>query len=123
SVDAQIQRLEDEADEALAKVLRANKQKKLLYARKQRMIAAGLNSLEELDAAEELERKEKERERKEQREKEAARLAALPIPTASDPFPDLVLDPAFLETLSGDPEMWATLGFGDGTPEVPPSTG
>src|SRR5690242_15755430 len=68
SIDAQIEKLNDQKDEAMAKILRLNKQEKLLRERKQKMIAAGLNSMDELDALEALEAKEKEEREKRETE-------------------------------------------------------
>ncbi|CAG8971105.1 hypothetical protein HYALB_00014081 [Hymenoscyphus albidus] len=119
----QEEKLEEEEEEAMAKILRLRKQKKFLQRRRNDMMARGFKSLQELDEAEEKEReKEKEMEKKEM-EEEAARPASLPTSSGSDSALDLGLDPTFFEAFPPDHEMWATLGFGGGTPEVPPSTG
>ncbi|CAG8976241.1 hypothetical protein HYALB_00012008, partial [Hymenoscyphus albidus] len=59
SIEKQKERFEEEeeraaaqAQEAMARVARIRKQKRLLLAREKKMILAGLNSLDELDAAE-----------------------------------------------------------------------
>ncbi|CAG8982863.1 hypothetical protein HYALB_00014094 [Hymenoscyphus albidus] len=124
SIEKQKAHLDSQEEEAMAKILRLRQQKRLLLEREKKMIAAGLNSLDELDAAEELEKKEKEKEEEKERiEEEAARLAALPTPFGSDPALDLGLDPASFEAFPPGSEMWATLGYDGGTPEVPSSTG
>ena len=56
----------------IAKILRLNKQEKLLDERKKKIIVAGLNSLDELDALES--RKAKEKEEREKRETEETML-------------------------------------------------
>ena len=59
AIDAQLEKLEQEHDEAIAKIIRLDKQKKFFRTRKQKMIAAGLSSIDELDALEEEEEKER----------------------------------------------------------------
>ena len=60
AIDAQIDRLYRERTEAMAKIMRLDKQEALLRERKQKMIAAGLSSMDELDELEEKEREEQE---------------------------------------------------------------
>ncbi|CAG8971363.1 hypothetical protein HYALB_00006912 [Hymenoscyphus albidus] len=108
----------------LARVRELEQRQQELRERGIDMVRRGLRTLDELDVAEEKERKEKEKdEEKKKMEEEAARLASLPTPSSSDPALDLGLDPAFFEAFPPDSEMWANLGFDGGTPEVPPNTG
>ena len=102
ALDRQEEKLDQEEEEAHAKIIRIKKQKKLLRARRKEMVRRGLRTLDELDAAEraELERKEKE---------EAERLAqaqATPLPTSDEVPPDAV----FLSD-----SFWEELGFAGGT--------
>ena len=80
SIDRQRQRLRDEEEEAMAKILRLRKQQRFLDEREKKMIAAGLSSMDELDALEEKEKLEKERV-----DKETADVAA-PVPSGSPSF-------------------------------------
>ncbi|KAK0099544.1 hypothetical protein ONS95_000744 [Cadophora gregata] len=111
SLDSQIEKLDAEEEEAMAKILRLKKQKRFLYERRQKMIAAGLNSMEELDALEALE-KEAEEKRKAEEAQKSAELAGAERPSSGD------VDPPYDPTvgLPFDPEdpLWADLGFVDG---------
>jgi len=110
--------LNDQKDEAMAKILRLNKQEKLLRERKQKMIAAGLNSMDELDALEALEAKEKEEREKRETEESMPqqKLGATESPVLADPgqsFPDPSFDP--FEVYPPDDPFWQGLDFGGGT--------
>jgi len=59
ALDRQQERLQAEEEEAMAKILRLRKQQAFLRDRKKAMIARGLQTLDELDKAEENERKER----------------------------------------------------------------
>jgi hypothetical protein len=91
SIDRQEEKLEKEEEEAMMKVLRLRKQKRLLRARRKEMLRRGLRTLDELDAAEEA-------------EKVAA--AAIPLPTGDFEFPEIPLDP--VEAAA----FWASLDTG-----------
>ncbi|CAG8974050.1 hypothetical protein HYALB_00014082, partial [Hymenoscyphus albidus] len=56
SLDAQEERLRDEEEEAMAKILRLRKQQKFIQERRKEMARRGLKFIDELDAVEELER-------------------------------------------------------------------
>lgn len=114
SLDRQRQKLRDEEEEAMAKILRLRKQQRLLDEREKAMIERGLSTLDELDKAEE-----------EEKQKEAAELArqeatAQALNEASDFLSDPGVDPhAFV----GLPDsFWAGLGFVDGTPQASQGT-
>lgn len=94
SIARQKANLEEQEEEAMAKILRLRKQRKLLVRREAEMSRRGLKFLDELDAAENKERVEEEK-----REAERQQLTA-----TSAAFGDFLLpeDPA-------DP-FWATLG-------------
>ncbi|TVY12480.1 hypothetical protein LARI1_G009638, partial [Lachnellula arida] len=127
SIDRQRQRIRDERDEAMAKILRLSRQEKVLEEREKKMIRAGLNSLDELDALEESERKEKEEEEskeKEQAEQEARQATffdgagSSEGPLGSDFFLDPA-DPALAAALSAyDPNDPYWQGAGPGTPQT-----
>jgi hypothetical protein len=117
----QAQRLEEEEEEAMAKILRLRKQKKFVLRRQNDMMARNIRTLEEYDALVEKEKKEEvERKRQEGVEVEVARLAALPTPE-NDPFfdPGQPSGPAFLDpSFDPGPAFWADLGIGGGTPRA-----
>jgi hypothetical protein len=127
AVDSQLERLENEEDkanalieESFAKVRRLRKQKNLLRERKQKMIAAGLHSMDELDALEEKEREEQKALEVAQLEAESAReLAGTesgPIDwSGSDPF---AVDPSALAMSETD--LQALLDSFGGTPQATP---
>lgn len=60
AIDTFIVCFETKCNKAIAKVIRLNKQKKLFYQRKQKIITVELNFINELDALEEKERVERE---------------------------------------------------------------
>ena len=60
TLDKQMEKLDEQEEEAMAKILRLRKQKGFLKARRAEMRARGLRYLDELDALEEKERKEAE---------------------------------------------------------------
>ena len=107
------ERLDKEEEETTSKLLRLQRQKRFLRQRASEMLRRGLNSLDELDAAEE----------KERLESSARELAQQPVDTSSPNF-DL-FDAELAATLSAynpaDPFL-ATLGFGGGTPQASQNT-
>ena len=107
------ERLDKEEEETTSKLLRLQRQKRFLRQRASEMLRRGLNSLDELDAAEE----------KERLESSARELAQQPADTSSPNF-DL-FDAELAATLSAynpaDPFL-ATLGFGGGTPQASQNT-
>ena len=102
SIARQKARLEEQEEEAMAKILRLRKQRRLLTAREAEMASRGLKFLDELDAVE-------EREKREAEERESA---SAPVVSTSS-----VLDFAELDS----PEFWANLGVAGGTPQEVPS--
>lgn len=107
------------SQEAMAKILRLRKQQRLLDEREQKMIAAGLNSLDELDALEKLEKDEQEA-----RKKAASEAAAQPELAATEDGPSdwlggelSELDPA-LATMSGEEWDAYLSGIGVGIPQA-----
>jgi hypothetical protein len=103
SIGKQISRLDEQKEEAMAKILRLEKQRQLLKRREKEMVRRGLKFIEELDALE-----EKEREEKERQEREAA--AQEPEATAGEiPFGVFDLPDSF----------WANPGFAD---EIQPTS-
>lgn len=84
SIDKQRDRLEREEEEAMAKILRLRKQKKLLARREREMLKRGMRTLDELDAAEEKERLETEA-----REKAEEAAALVPSSVAGSSLEDL----------------------------------
>ena len=107
----QEEKLEQEEEEAMAKILRVRKQKKFIQRRRNDMMARGLRSLEELDAAEEKDKKDEEE--RQAREKQGA-LAGPTPPTDSNTGLDPSFDP-YLVYPPGDP-FWAPIHFGGETP-------
>ena len=59
-IEKEEQRLQQEEEKAMAKILYLHKQQRSLKSRALEMLCRGLASLDELDAAEERERKEQE---------------------------------------------------------------
>jgi hypothetical protein len=80
SLEREEQRLQSEKTEALAKVMRLERQQQFLRQRGKDMLKRGLKTMDELDAAEEKERKDKEREERLQAEANAAALAFPLVP-------------------------------------------
>jgi hypothetical protein len=121
SIEVQQERLFAEEEEAMAKILRLRKQQKFLRERKQKMITAGLNSLDELDELERKERVEEEEKReREERELVLEELLAQPTPS-SDPTLGQVFDPALFDPYLDPgalPSEVAEWGFGGGTPQA-----
>lgn len=116
AIEKQKALLEEQEEEAMAKILRLRKQKKFLVRREAEMSRRGLKFLDELDAAEEKERVEKEA-------LEAAASSAAPADASAatvDPPFDPVLAAALAAYDPSDP-YWATLGFDGGT--LPTSQG
>lgn len=119
----QEEKLEQEEEEAMAKILRLRKQKKFIQRRRHDMMARGLRSLEELDTAEEKE-KELEKEREEEaRRKEPQRELLVTESSALDPGHS-GLDPSFdpFQVYPPDDPFWQDLGFGGGTPQASQGT-
>lgn len=112
SIAKQKERLEEQEEEAMAKILRLRKQRKLLLRREAEMAKRGLQFLDELDAVEEKERKEKE---------EAEQRAAVASNSPADPSGDLLDDPlafsgvAFGGDLPLSPSFWESLDYVGGT--------
>lgn len=79
SIEKQKQRLEEQEEEAMAKILRLRKQKRLLIEREREMACRGLKYLDELDKAE-----QKEREEEGRREQELTTATSLPAPSKGD---------------------------------------
>ena len=114
SIEKQKALLEEQEEEAMAKILRLRKQKKFLVRREAEMAKRGLKFLDELDAAEERERLEKERQEAVQQAVDTS-VAANEGPLDSDLAAALVAyDPS-------DP-FWASLDFGGGTPQASQGT-
>ncbi|KAG9239886.1 hypothetical protein BJ878DRAFT_8371 [Calycina marina] len=122
-IDADISRMQQQEEEAIAKILRLRKQQRLLLDKKQRMIAAGLNSMDELDALEAAEKSENERaEREAQEQREAAAVTRVEGPSATSGSASLdfdkyglELDPAVLEMA---PKLWGVWDVGGGSPSA-----
>jgi hypothetical protein len=109
SIAKQKERLEEEEEEAMAKILRLRKQRKLLLRREAEMAKRGLRFLDELDAAEEKEHLAAEAENT---------LLASPSTSAHDhtiperdPFPGV--DPSAFS-----PSNWGFWGADASTPEA-----
>lgn len=101
-------RLQEEEEEAMAKILRLRKQQRLFRSRAKDMLRRGLKTMDELDEAE-------ERERKEAEAKEA--LPHSPPPTVSG---GAVLDPELdfstFDHAALSPSYWPSWGVDGGTP-------
>ncbi len=113
SIAKQKTHLEEQEEEAMAKILRLRKQKRFLEQRELEMSRRGLRYLEELDAAEEQERLNKETAEK-LSEQTAPEPSSSAFPTSDSFFPasgSTPFDPSVL-----DPTLWADLGFVDETP-------
>ena len=107
SIDRQKRKLEDEASEAMAKLLRIHKQKRLLEDKEKEMIRRGLRTLKDLDEAE-----AKDREMDESPNAEAG------------PVEDTISWPAdggqsLLSAEELQSVSWGDLGFLDGTVATP----
>ncbi|KAM0301109.1 hypothetical protein ACHAO8_011628 [Botrytis cinerea] len=83
SIEQQQERLRQQEEEAMAKILRLRKQQEFLRNREKEMIRRDLRTLEELDLAEENERLEKEKLEKERAKKETATAVTTSIPNGS----------------------------------------
>lgn len=95
----QEERLREEEEEAMAKILRLRKQQKFLQRRRNDMMARGLRSLQELDEAEEKEREKEEAEKQKSEEaQKSAELAAAELLSSGDP-----VDPSY--DPSSDPSL------------------
>ena len=120
AIDTQIRSLEAEKAEAMAKVLRLQKQEDFLRKRKLEMTRRGLRYLEELDAAEEKERLEAEKQTAS--ENPTTPQAAFAAFLESNPKygPDaFFLGSPVPPDAALSPSLWADLGFDDG---IPPTT-
>jgi hypothetical protein len=109
SIERQRRKLQEEEEEAMAKILRLRKQQRLLDDREKEMIRRGLASLDDLDAAE-----EKDRELAEAQQ-------FLPPSAPSEPSSSTPFDPSLAEQLLDfDPSSsyWADLGSVDGTAQA-----
>lgn len=104
SLDRQRQKLRDEEEEAMAKILRLRKQQRFLDDREKEMIRRGVETLDELDAAEAAEKADLARQE----------AAALSLAEASNFLDDPTLDPEAFASLPDS--FWAGLGS-------PPSAG
>ena len=106
SIAKQKERLEEQEEEAMAKILRLRKQRKLLLRREAEMAKRGLKFLDELDAAEAKEREDTAR---------SSLSHTSPVTPLEDPVPEggpfSDFDPAALS-----PSYWATWGADGGTP-------
>ncbi|CZS90901.1 uncharacterized protein RAG0_01778 [Rhynchosporium agropyri] len=100
SLDSQIEKLDTEEEEAIAKILRLKKQKRFLYERRQKIITASLNSIAKLDALEVLEKEEEEKQKRERASRDTELAGAErpssddPVDPSFDPIVDLPFDPA-----------------------------
>jgi len=113
------QRLRDEEEEAMAKILRLRKQQRFLDEQEKKMVQAGLNSLDELDAQEAREKEEAEKKKRSSEDGQLRELMATGAPSNSNPDPSfgpIDVDPLLLADFDPSDPMWATLGFGGGTP-------
>jgi hypothetical protein len=86
SVIREIERIDRENEEATMKIVRLQKQKKMLSSRAKDMLSRNLKTMDELDAAKEKEREDKEREERAQAQ---ANAAALAFPLVPDDLLDL----------------------------------
>ena len=93
-LDAEEEAAIQRSDEAMAKVMRLRKQKRLLRAKRKEMLRRGLRTLDELDAAVAAE--------------EAAKAASVPLPSGGleFDFPEIPLDPGEAAA------FWASLDNG-----------
>ncbi|KAF7863805.1 hypothetical protein EAF04_006770 [Stromatinia cepivora] len=103
SLDRQQERLRQEEEEAMAKILRLRKQQAFLRKREKEMIRRDVRTLEELDALEEKERLEKER-------VEKGKEISASSPAAPNSFAfDSSLDSAVLAAMES-PSFWVDPG-------------
>ncbi|KAM0123300.1 hypothetical protein ACHAP3_011241 [Botrytis cinerea] len=115
SLSRQKERLDQEEEEAMAKILRLRKQKRFLLKRESEMLRRGLRTLDELVEAEEKERLEKEKIEKERVEEETANVDAAPTPIDSSSFD--FFDPSLPELSEADLEaLLAGVGTSGGMP-------
>ena len=114
SIEKQEEKLREQEEEAMAKILRLRKQQAFLRQRKTEMSKRGLKYLDELDAAEEKERLEKEKQ-------EQVQLAAVTSVTSGEGVLPSDLAAALATYDPSDP-FWATLDFGGGTPQASQGT-
>ena len=111
SLDRQQERLRQEEEEAMAKILRLRKQQAFLRKREKEMIRRDVRTLEELDALEEKERLEKERVDK---KKADASVVLAPSGSSFDFF-----DPSLPELSEAELEaLLADVGTSGGMPVV-----
>jgi len=113
SIEKQEEKLREQEEEAMSKILRLRKQQRLLCQRRDEMAKRGLKFLDELDAAEEKERKEKEL-------AQAAQTTDTSVPTVEP-----ILDPDLAAALGAyDPSdpFWVTLDFDGETPQASQGT-
>jgi len=85
SIDRSMEKLQQEEEEAMAKILRLRRQQALLRRRRDEMIKRGLRSLDELDAVEEEERQREENQAKE--------MNSVQIPSTDEPAEPAKFDP------------------------------
>lgn len=110
SLDRQRQKLRDEEEEAMAKILRLRKQQRLLDDKERRMIESGVSTLEELD--------KKEKEECEEIARQEANATALAEASAFLESP--YIDP---DAFVGLPEsFWAGIGVDGRTPPTAQSS-
>lgn len=111
SIARQKERLEEQEEEAMAKILRLRKQRKLLIRREAEMAKRGLKFLDELDAAEERERQE------------AEKRPLLPSPPSGAAAPGTGPDPfSTFDPAAFSPSYWLVQGGDGGTPPVAPGS-
>ena len=103
SLDRQRQKLRDERNATMAKLLRLSKQERCIDEREKAMIERGLASLDDLDTAENAEREERARQE----------AAASALDEATTFLSDPLIDP---ESFADLPDtFWGNLGFVGGT--------
>ncbi|RAL67223.1 hypothetical protein DID88_007998 [Monilinia fructigena] len=121
SLSRQKERLDQEEEDAMAKILRLRKQKSFLLKRESEMLRRGLRALDELVEAEEKERLEKEKIEKERVEEETANVDAASAPIGSSSFD--FFDPSLPELSDADLEaLLAGVGTSGGMPSSIVST-
>ncbi len=124
ALDAQIEKLDAEEEVAMSKILRLKKQKRFLYERKQKMIAAGLNSLDELEALEAKEREEQpllEQGERGNAQRELCVVDSGPFDQSSAQVSDLAAPDSSFDLFSvfpPDDPIWAVQDVGGETPSV-----
>ena len=92
AINYQVEKLQEQEEEAIVKILRLYKQQKLLRQCRRDILRRGLQTLDKLDTQE---RKEKEEVEERVRQEEAERLLAR---STKDPYPDY--DPTLLARLA-----------------------